>query len=81
MRANPIGAKAESAAAAKTLKSADDDADLDAYLMGALGSDDEAGGICYKPMLWFLHSDDFLVLFILNIRGYAIVFHKINCNH
>lgn len=45
VRAHPPGAKAETAAAAKSLKSADDDADLDAYLMGALGSDDEAGGI------------------------------------
>lgn len=45
VRVNPPGSEAETAAAAKSLKSADDDADLDAYLMGALGSDDEAGGI------------------------------------
>lgn len=38
-------AKAEGAAAGKSVKSGDDDADLDAYLMGALGSDDEAAGI------------------------------------
>ncbi|KAG0581035.1 hypothetical protein KC19_4G219500 [Ceratodon purpureus] len=43
VRANPPGAEAETAVSAKSLKSADDDADLDAYLMGALGSDDEAG--------------------------------------
>lgn len=43
VRVNPPGSEAETAAAAKSLKSADDDADLDAYLMGALGSDDEAG--------------------------------------
>ncbi|XP_024391475.1 uncharacterized protein [Physcomitrium patens] len=43
VRANPPGAEAETTAAANSLKSVDDDADLDAYLMGALGSDDEAG--------------------------------------
>lgn len=42
-------AKAESAAAGKSAKSGDDDADLDAYLMGALGSDDEAAGIEHCP--------------------------------
>lgn len=41
VRTNPA---AETTSAAKSGKSADDDADLDAYLMGALGSDDEAGG-------------------------------------
>lgn len=38
-------AKTESAAGGQSVKSGDDDADLDAYLMGALGSDDEAAGI------------------------------------
>lgn len=41
VRPNPA---AETTSAAKSKKTADDDADLDAYLMGALGSDDEAGG-------------------------------------
>lgn len=40
VRPNPA---AETTSVAKSKKTADDDADLDAYLMGALGSDDEAG--------------------------------------
>jgi len=56
VRENP---PAEATAAAKSLKSADDDADLDAYLMGALGSDDEAGGTRHDLILSFLHMDEF----------------------
>lgn len=53
VRPNPA---AETTSVAKSKKTADDDADLDAYLMGALGSDDEAGGTLQTHIPFFFQN-------------------------
>lgn len=45
VRDNPAGSITQTSAGKKTMNSAEADKDLDAYLTGALGSDDEGAGM------------------------------------